>query len=332
MGKVYTPEQVSANQVPILGAHEKAATQILDDLKSSPITTEASNALIFGSTATGKADQRSDLDLLVTYQADSNAIQALLDEVATIIDEAAIRYGVVPEFKALPKDRVTTGGYEDGGGTYRTDPLLAAHLIQIHEQYPHMSHNNPIEELEDIALDLYNLHEATPEQKLLIARLAVEYTEGKRDMFEDDYAHSLVTNPERYYNSMQRALEAPKAMGRKVLAQLSADSNGPFTYDVTNKSEMQQLLQDAAMDKIGLKKGSELADAQARLITFDAEYLEILLEAVKTGEVNQYQEWIQANRNEIIWAARNMSEIWGDEMRSRLELTKKFAGVTEDLF
>ncbi|MEK7621499.1 MAG: nucleotidyltransferase domain-containing protein [Patescibacteria group bacterium] len=325
MGKVYTLEQVSAGQVPSLGAHEKAASQILSGFKESEVTDRNAAALVFGSTATGKADERSDLDLLVTYSSDGEAEKALLDEVRQIVDAAALEYGVIPEFKAMPEDDVTKVVYdEDSGDSYRTDPLLATHLLDIYKSYPNMSHNNPVKEMEEIAIDLRDLSQATPEQKLTVAMLAVKYTESKVEMFRQGYVHSFVTDADGYIKIVQRALEAPKAMGRKVLAQIGTESCRTQSYDVTDKSEMQRLLQEAAEKHIGYKKGRQLQEAQTLLVNFDSEYLAILRQAIATGQVAEYEKWIRENSKEIIWAAKQMSEIWGEEMRDRLELAMKF--------
>ncbi len=292
---------------------------------------------MFGSGATGEADERSDLDLIVTYTADDvEAEKAILDTVREIIDEAAIRFNVVPEFDAVPESEITEVSYdEEVGDSYKTDPLLAAHLLDIYDRYPGMSHNNPVERMEEIAVDLNHLNESTPEQKLIIAQLAVNYTYNKRGMFRKSYTHSPITDPGGYLDKIQRALETPKAMGRKVLAQLSVDNPHPSSYDVTKKTEMQALLQEAAESHIGFVEGEVLADAQLRLVALDKEYTEVLRAAVKSGEVAEYMQWIHANREEILWAAKMMSEIWGKDMKERFELTKKFNSPrdrNEDLF
>lgn len=215
MGKVFSPEEVGAGLVPEVGAQQQAARFLLDSL-FAPVTNGTyqgregvAAGLVYGSTTFGP-NRRSDLDVLITY--DPNRATEALPIIRQVIAETEGRFHTPVEAKVLYLGSLASH-LEDNN-----DPLYMSHLLNVQRCKPQWSRNDPV------PLD----SEVYPPRTRLV-ELALQYCSTKVRQFAWGVNE---VNP-MYDVIMQRALELPGAIGRKVLA-ATVDIEGDDLSDMTD--------------------------------------------------------------------------------------------------
>ena len=267
MGVIYTSSEVSQALVPTDGAHIDAAQRVIESvpgLDGSVLT------VVHGSVPDGRANIRSDLDVLITYRyEDPNAEPLIVDRIKATLDRIAADTNVKIEPNIWPADEPTVARRE------RMYDLLFAHHLSEAMHHPVWSVGDPDAKLTEITA--MTLDEAS------IRKIMFNYL---------TYKHSGITKAPREFDDtnnsallgFQRVLEFPKAFGRKAMQLTSslypdAADNYPSAFDHPDVSE-------------------ELSKVIVELRKTDAEYTKLLVSMsdnfgnLRGKEVSDYNKWL----------------------------------------
>jgi predicted nucleotidyltransferase len=292
MGEVYSPEQVASGAIPAAGGEdqEQAAAVLMNFVRSSPLTSAHARLLIPGSTATGQADRRSDVDYLLVDAATGpegvpdlsphrRELQARF--IRETLDYAADYYNVRFEGQHYTEAQLLRMG--------RTvyDAFWISHGLDVQDNHPDFAHRQPLERLRPYAIG-FKLPD-DPERITLASAIAMRYMTGKVNAFSE--AGDFNPSSWRDLRRLQRAFEAPKALARKMITMSALEGHEITDPDVTSKQSMKQ-----QMDQIltRFNGGARLAQHIDRLAALDEEYDEVLDEAVR-GDVLPYEKWLRDN-------------------------------------
>lgn len=309
MGKVYSPEMVAAGDLPVSGAHQAAGRFILDAISEGVYGTHSWNdwpracsVMIYGSTALGTTTIRSDVDTLLVY----NPLHAdkTLDNARKVFRTAEDRFKTPVEVQAHPIGALSSNL------EHSIDPAFAMHLKYVQANLD-WSRNSPVSKL-DL---LYSDEEL--DYRLLTASLL--FSAGKRKQFaraQLDYRGTADLDV------LQRALELPNAIGRKIL-NLSMknvesetggiSSNKPGTIEATSK--IMHNINDGRLSDSD--SDTEYYDILAEM---DEWYDEILKHAIaRKISVEQYDSWIQNAYLDAIKKAHRVSNFWAEVVMLRLD-------------
>jgi predicted nucleotidyltransferase len=295
MGRVYTTEQVFETGLPNPGAHEHAADELIKRIADDG---EVSGAMIYGSTAQGRATLRSDVDVLVTYP--SGEAAGILPHLRYIFKSVESAHHVVVEPHAIDSQSIANPV------RHNIDPLFAKELWNAWRQGAWVF-GDPLGNLKTFEL--------TDKR---VRTTAMAYASAK----ERQFTKSLLAFDGHADNmAMQRALELPAAIGRKVIA--ATNVLGEVDYDVVDKAQMRSLT------KQRLKKLFEFSTGQIdwtgspdpvknleELEKIDERYDKILKAADNTWMTSAaYQDWLDSHYESTVSLARSYAYDWSELIR-----------------
>jgi predicted nucleotidyltransferase len=303
MGRVYTPEEVADGAIPKRGAHELAGREILRDIEAYG---ETHGALIYGSTADGRATMRSDLDVFVSFPS--------LDSDKTLVELQGIFAAIEAKYKVFVEPHALDSDSLSNPLRHSIDPLFAEELQRSALAFHHQRWVTgwPIRDLRTF--------EATPRR---IRSVAMQYSSSKAKQFGRailSYRGQLDTT------TLQRALELPAAVGRKVIPATAVI--GEYELDTTDKRDMTRETQRRLKILSGVAMGTFRDEFNGGWLgsadpvgTFEAlarlnhEYSTVLFEAYHGGiSVDTYREWLDKNYLRAIQLARTTAFDWSEIM------------------
>ncbi len=292
MGQVFSGEQIFKGQIPEPGAHAHAGKYILerfDDEGGSSLSIDG--AMVYGSTALGTASLRSDVDLFIAYHPDD--ARETLQNIRTILADAEQTYRVPIESHALDTTSLRNPL------RHSIDPLFAEQLLDIADDL------RMREWVVGHPLGALRYFEMTERR---VRGVAVQYTGAKAKQF----ARAILAYRDTVdLTTLQRALELPSAIGRKVIPATIAFGETP--YDSADKKAMIRLTQQrlgklfeaASWDWLGSENPVSEFVALERL---DREYSAVLDSAVNgLTSGSQYEKWLSNNYLPALQAARAVS-------------------------
>lgn len=300
MGKVFTPEEIQAEAIPVEGAHLAAADIIIDQLfygeafdqfKNYPNEyigfTGINAGLIHGSVTHGTENVRSDLDVLLIHMADVERF----DTLGVVRDV----FGRITSNLHVPVEANIIELTDAHDRRHRIDPLFLRYLehAQGDERF---SVNFPVN---DLGIGFMN-HRETPQSLL---RVVQRYTGAKTTSFAGALTQETPTDEHRY----QRALELPKNLGRKVISMtnldfLPAEASGDEIVEgfrsFVSLCSSPEWLRDP--------RNSFRSDLH-RLDALDREYTEVLKSTID-GEttIEAYHDWLEGNRLDALKLAHRI--------------------------
>lgn len=274
MGKVFSPEEIRAEQVPEEGAHYNAARFIMERLFNDSVGTVLSPngiraGMIHGSATHGTANIRSDLDVLATYQLSKNndPLRVMHD----VFEEVQTKFQVPVESNVLSIEDVSSR-------THKIDPLFLRSLLQAQEN-SEFSWNWPATY---IALGF-------KEQDFTHAALLQtvwRYVGAKNASF----AKALAIDSEEHYLRVQRALELPKNLGRKVLGMLDEGFVASTTPTEDIIGGLNRFIKDCADNEYSASSAEDMSDGIAILTEQDKIYSELLSDTLSGQKsLEQYE-------------------------------------------
>jgi len=269
MGVIYTTAEVFGEGLPQKGDHIRAGLRVRDLFHEVPAIT---TTLVHGSVPEKRYVTRSDLDALIVYDDESSLqnraeiiilINKLLDQVA---QETRVRIEANIWPHSDPLRAIKARMY---------DKLFCGHLAEAFGD-PEWTRGVIDKRILEIAETPYSTDE--------LRQLIIDYVVYKADGFTN--APSVFDESDkRCMSTLQRGLELPKAIGRKV-AQFTAELNDK----PTNPNYLDEL-------KPYLKKmNSGTAGALDGLIRLDQDYSELLDCILTPGREmtqNEYRQWLE---------------------------------------
>lgn len=289
MGRLYTSERVYKGEIPAADGsdHIEAAKKFLDAMREMDDLEWPLSGMTFGSVITGKANRRSDVDFLILY----SSIEQL-EALGVLQKNLADQHRVVVEAQTFQQ------GAFDSPATHDVSPLFGSHLLDVQDNHPEWSHGRPVEPLRDFVI---GPDSAGIDDEEGVLRDVMSYTHYKMRLFASASLMSGIKGSRDLY-VMQRALELPKGLGRKAEAIVNILGDSAMRLDVTDRADMQESFRHL-IDMSG--DGGMLAP-HGRLVELDAEYDEVLEDAAETGEVVEYDQWLDGNSKDAATLAHEL--------------------------
>ncbi len=306
MGRLYTPEDIEGGRIPHGDGsdHYQAAETLLDAIRALDTPDEPMSGMAFGSLVTGNASRRSDVDFLLRYSS-----------LAQLEDLQAVTGSIQDDFRVAVEAQTFRDGAFSRPASHDVSPLFASHLLHVQDEYSRWVHGLPVEELRQFAIDTREGTGSTEDAKDVLTDV-ISYLHYKMRQFAKTslMAHQRKVN----YYTTQRALELPKALGRKALAvHHLLGTDGP-SQDVTDRAAMR----DSFYGLVDNLDDDAAVEHYHFLDRLDAEYDRELERAVSRGDTEQYQRWLGANWLNACHAAHRLCEDFGEAM-------EEVAGDTE---
>ena len=222
---------------------------------------------MFGSTTTGHANIRSDLDILVSYDAQDSWFIRHMGLVLKHLDR---------EFN-IPVEPILYNNDKLMSGDHTIDPIFGKHLQSVDaskwgiRKNPVNTLNFKDESWADV-FDRYSLHKESKFKKALLS------INGKVD-----------------YKVLQRAYEIPSALGRKALALLETDVE-PQCVDPHTASKQQIIA------AIGSIASPHTLTALERITAANTEYDQLLEQTIGGSEarVGTYADWLRHSYTQTV--------------------------------
>lgn len=272
MGKVFTSESVARETVPRSGDQERVANAFIEAVADIP---HLDATIVFGSTALGNANRRSDTDVALAYGEKGNSSEffiALRDIIQAL-----------PQGELIEPFIASRRNLADPTTSLHSDAFMAEHLKLVARESTLLSINPELfANMPDPLSELPSDQAAT-----LAERVVTNYLENKIRKFFNASRQNDIEN----YHRLQRAFELPTAITRKLLRLQTVRSHyrtevfqAQF-YDRDNLAhESQQLSQ---------LLGREWAQHSAWLIERDGEYSQLLEDTIEgTTSIETYQTWL----------------------------------------
>lgn len=290
MGRVFTTEQIAYGEVPKRGAQQEAGQFLLHELEETGIPIEG--AMVYGST-TANPNARSDVDMLITTRLNDGET---LTAIRTLLEQAEHRYRAPVEAQVLPSEGLIHPLQ------HSIDPLFAEQLIAA---------ANNKRWVVGYPIDRLNHFELTDRR---LRNIGIQYSSAKAKKFTKAI---LEFRGEIDYHTLQRALEVPAALGRKVLPATEAfRTDAEDEYVVENKPTMIRATEkriDRLYRSLGSYSGRGIlsdnpSSTYAALVQRDYDYNVTLREAIHGGiTLDDYSDWLRGNYLSTLELAREVS-------------------------
>lgn len=269
MGKIIPAETITRGAYPYNGDHERVASNFMEAAETIP---SVHAAIVFGSTALGHANRRSDVDIAIAHR-EGDAMAFFADLQHTF---ASLPQGNLIETHIVSAAALRKGQVHDG------DVFLAEHLrlAALSSRIPGI---NP----EAFAAMPDFLATLPPDDALTVGeRVTKKYLHHK----ERKFFNALRSGDDQNHSRLQRAFELPMAITRKfarlqVLRNRGQQSafNAEFYAKDSLAAQAQQLGHN----------NKDWQHSSAWLIERDREYTSILEETIEGNmTIKQYEAWI----------------------------------------
>lgn len=276
MGVVYSALDIECETFPTEGDHERAAESVLAVVSELP---GVDTTMVYGSVAEGRSNLRSDLDVLVTYTAEGTEEALLRRMIAKELDEVETHTDVRVEANIWPTHEPLALR------TARINDLLFAGYLARHMN---LTDEWRIGSPDVVTMRVAEgLHSASEHD---IAQIVLKYAAAKHKRFMR--APLLYKDDPRVLSAMQRALELPKAIGRKVV-QLKDLSEAGRT-----QPELIDTLLESGLD--GTTAGAIVALSET-----DREYTDLIEGIDAYGDISssgktRYETWLRESYPGVI--------------------------------
>lgn len=313
MGGVFSLEEIARGEIPpVNGAHHLlAARAIFVTIKR--YNNSKGNFFVaaqgYGSTYTGQAGPRSDLDIFLAYARkregelvrsngnEESVEEALfLESLKQMVAKKAIAYHVKAEAQVIQLCDA-----REGVARLRTDPPDVLYLDHIVKAPKAWRIGDPLQKMAELAVDITKPLDAN--QANNVASTAINYADYREGYFEK----WLAGGPEELQLiALARALESAKAMARKTVAMdVVAGSEAPKA-DETSRASMYEQFRLIATDA---HNSADLLMPFENIVALDRGYDE-LVELARRGilRTNGYKEKLRKCYPVALESARDLSK------------------------
>lgn len=259
MGVVYSSKEVASGAIPQNGAHLEAAQKIINEV---PEIEGVASTTVYGSVVDEDkhSSVRSDLDCLV----DADELYKTLSQIRNVIEKTEQETHV----KVEPNIWIANESFE--ARTQRMHDRLFSVYLANAIQHPKWSVGHPDEKIIQIAASI-----PSGEQ---LRNVVLSYLTYKHKGITTAPLH--FDDSDKAVKSLQRVLELPKALGRKV-GQLCVLSEGEeqdlFDHITGRKDLLHNLTELAAIDKEYTGYVSHLA---------------VQLNELQPQDIEEYRRWL----------------------------------------
>lgn len=286
MGVVYSPEEVAHGQVARPGDHAKLGQLLLSEAKNSDAIKAG---IVYGSTVCGMSNMRSDVDFFAIY-GEGEALAAY--EKVRAAKEYALQTGIYAKAEEHwePEHPFVKPG--------QVDKQYLNHFSRVVRRSPGWAIGDPMSYIDQTPL---NRDELLFSIRGYISAKTAKFTKASCDL-----------NPD--YHNMQRALELPVAIARKVLLVMDPHHDSPIA---TEKKQAVRQVIDAALtraDMVRLPGVKEILEEQKVLSNLDTAYSLTLSDAVSDWNSHRsnkgYEKWLIGHSREMLERAFLLSFSW----------------------
>lgn len=266
MGVVYSPEEVASGHIAKTGDHQRLGRRLLDVVTpDSPLLA----AVIYGSTVSSPSI-RSDVDVLYIY-GDGRESEALayIRDVKLKARQEGIYARVEEHFE--PEIPLIKPG--------QTDPQYLAHFRRVIASQPTWAVNDPLD----------YLCSAEPSEDELL-RDVIGFVSGKRAKFA-----AAATDEDMDYRVLQRALELPVAIARKVKQVMTARYGEDAPTE--DKNHMRRIGSEVLVSFIedGIGYAKLASESHLQLSELDKTYTSVLQESLQSKDVIRYEAYLRSS-------------------------------------
>lgn len=269
MGKIISAESIAQGAYPRQGDHERVAGELMEAAEAIP---SLRAAIVFGSTALGHANRRSDVDIAIAHK-EGDAMAFFADLQHTF---ASLPQGNLVETHIISDSALRKGEVHDG------DVFLAEHLrlAALTSRVPGI-HPEAFAAMPDFLATL------PPDEALTIGeRVTKKYLHHK----ERKFFNALRNGDDQNHSRLQRAFELPMAITRKFARlQVLRDHGRQSAFGAEFYAKHSLATQAQQLEHTN----KDWQQSSAWLIERDREYTSILEETIGGGmSLKQYEAWI----------------------------------------
>lgn len=291
MGVVYSPEEVALGHVAKLGDHQALGRLLLAASRENEYVRAG---IVYGSTVFGTANRRSDVDYLAVYE-EGAALEAFA--VVREVKQYAVQQGIYA--KAEEHWEPETPFIQPG----QVDKQYLAHFTSVAKKFPDWIVNDPVSYIDQTPLSRSDLLFST---RQYVSAKTAKFTKTACDLSPD-------------YHDIQRALELPVAIVRKVMLVMRPYWAG--VVETENKGAMTTLsraiLSNPEIAQLAYSR--QASRSQEQLLYLDREYSSILEQAIHEVSLRKnssYEGWLHKHTREILDQAFLLSTSWQEVLDS----------------
>ncbi len=279
MGVVYSPEEIRNGHIPRVGDHAALGRSLLDIVG---VNGSILAGVVYGSTAVDRASQRSDVDVLFIYR--TGELLTSLNLAKTALNDARSN-GNFAKDEIHMEPSITLGSASRSGVSD-----YISHFKRVCQNNTGWSVGDPLQ-----YLDLTPVGQAEHQADV------ANFLAAKTEKFTKA---AFASEPD--YKAMQRALELPVSIARKIQG-LSSLSKGSLPSE--DKQSMLSVGRSILLERRSRSSnGVDAQTAQEKLVAFDQNYTWALSLAVR-GEID-YLGFIARNYQPVIETAITLSSAW----------------------
>ncbi len=271
MGRVFTPEQVAMGHVPTPEAHLKAAHFFLGEVVERGLVLDEAyrsigepvlrGVVVYGSVNHGSQNMRSDFDVFGKY---AHTVDSPSTELTMLLQEIDSRFHVGQEPNIWPAE-VPLNPFDS-----TLDKSMLLHLKKL-DFKKWGAGSNPTDEIstEDLIPDFADMW---------------DFLRAKINSFNKSF-HSSEVKPD----GLQRAMESPRSLGRKLLQVL--ESQG-LTEGRIHESDTPEI--NARLLRL-FETDENITEVIKSILTIDSEYTKILSYTVnhQNGSLDEYRRYYE---------------------------------------
>jgi hypothetical protein len=267
MGRVYSYETIESGQVPTVTDFDKATLAFVSSVKDALETGLVDGAFIFGSVAVGSPNCRSDFDAVIALTTEDSESYRAASRMNAVIEESVDNKIIINPIK---QSRASFSN-----GRHEIDRLFGQHLSSA---YRLVIGHDPAN---------YTQYPADSPRDILAG-----YVSNKKRRLTEAYDAPALDF--RDGSGVQRLLELPAAVGRKILQVLA--ETGDIDEAVKKSADKPAVVKasKAVLESTGLERGLH------ELLSLDDLYWDLLMSTME-GKVpkSEYEEEIRGLHEHI---------------------------------
>jgi predicted nucleotidyltransferase len=284
MGKIFTPNEIQSQAYPSPGAHTRVAEEIIEficDWHEDDPDVAPRAAMVHGSVVFGNDNIRSDVDVLAVRGGEGDELDVLTG-MGKYIGSLARRTFIPIEISVISEEDIRSRAHP-----ITEDIFFAEHLTVAARSTAYLCGDmgdmlRPLGEYAD-----------SEEQQAAADRMSALYVSIKKNEF---FKSMTIPDQRVNYYKLQRAVELPSALGRKLVRLAQIRANAAHTNEpIAPTQESEHYTRQAFADGVLALAADcpQWSGPANQLLDLDGEYEEVL-QSTLSGEssIDSYTKWV----------------------------------------